>query len=366
MSTDKKRVLVVDDSPTDIQFVMQNLKDEYAILVATNGPKGLEIAANEPKPDVILLDVMMEGMNGYEVCRALKDNPETQDIDVIFISAHDTLDEKLTGYDAGGSDYLIKPVQPGLLQQKVKLAMLNKQQRQAALEERNEAFNVAMSAVYSAGELGLVLQFLRNSFTVDSIENLAKAVISILTEFELSGTVQLSYYKGLYYFGSSNPIPPLEKELLNGLNAVNRINEHRNRAFFNFGNVSLLVKNMPEEEELRGRLRDHIAILLEGAESKLISLEKEMQLADLVVDANQALANIADKQLAYKKEGQSLVDQLLVSLEETFIAWGLDEAQENKLIALVENGINRSLDHLEEGLDLDEEMREIIKRLSAI
>ena len=92
MSLDKKRVLIVDDSPEDIQIVMENLKDKYAILVATNGLKGLEIASADPKPDVILMDVMMPEMNGYEVCQKLKGNSDTQNIDVIFVSAHDTVE----------------------------------------------------------------------------------------------------------------------------------------------------------------------------------------------------------------------------------------------------------------------------------
>lgn len=131
MSTDKKQILIVDDSVDDIHILMENLKQDYAVLAATNIEKALEIANKDPCPDVILLDVMMPGVDGFEICRQLKDNPLTMDIDVIFVSAHDTEEKKLAGHDAGGSDYLIKPVQPEELLQKVRLAIKNRESRVA-------------------------------------------------------------------------------------------------------------------------------------------------------------------------------------------------------------------------------------------
>jgi len=122
----RKRVLIVDDSADDIHVLMENLKQEYAVLAATSGEKALELASKKPQPDLILMDVMMPDMNGYETCRLLKQNSATRDIDVIFISANDTAEEKMIGYEAGASDYLIKPVQSGELLQKLKLVIKNR------------------------------------------------------------------------------------------------------------------------------------------------------------------------------------------------------------------------------------------------
>ena len=126
MVTDKKRVLIVDDNADDIRVIMENLREDYAILAATSGEKALALAAKQPQPDVILLDVMMPGMDGYETCRRLKQNPDTKAINVIFISANDSDNEKQAGYSAGGSDYATKPVQVDELRQKVRQALSNK------------------------------------------------------------------------------------------------------------------------------------------------------------------------------------------------------------------------------------------------
>ena len=363
MSADKQRILIIDDSPEDIQFVLENLKDDYAILVATNGQKGLEIAANEPKPDVILMDVMMPEMDGYEACRKLQDNPATQDIDVIFISANDTVEEKLAGYDAGGCDYLIKPVQPKELLNKVKLAISNKKARDQVLSEKTEAFKTAMVAMTSAGEQGVVLEFLRHSFTINTMDNLARMIMEAHQKYDLLNTVQIRSGDRVINISTTDPVPPLEIELLSRLTDNDRIKEYGKRAIFNFGGVSILIKNMPDDEDKRGRLRDHIAILLEGAETKLKSLEMEAQLAELVVDANKALVEIDEKQKAHKEVSQTLMDKMLQDLEASFISWGLTEDQENILINLVQNNVDASLNHFEQGMKIDEEMRNIINRL---
>jgi len=127
VTDERKRVLIVDDSADDIHVLMENLKQDYAVLAATSGEKALLLASKKPQPDIILMDVMMPDMNGYETCRCLKENPETRNIDVIFVSANDSADEKIVGYEAGGCDYLIKPVQAGELLQKIKLAIKNQE-----------------------------------------------------------------------------------------------------------------------------------------------------------------------------------------------------------------------------------------------
>ena len=84
MQDEKPRVLIVDDSRSDIRIVNENLKDHYTVLAATSGQTALDVAVKNPKPDVILMDVEMPEMNGYEACKKLKSDPSTADIDIIF------------------------------------------------------------------------------------------------------------------------------------------------------------------------------------------------------------------------------------------------------------------------------------------
>ena len=92
--SEKKVVLVVDDAPANIHVVNEILRNTYKVRVATSGAKALELAAEKPGPDLILLDVVMPGMDGYEICTRLKADPSTRDIPVIFLTGQtETTDE---------------------------------------------------------------------------------------------------------------------------------------------------------------------------------------------------------------------------------------------------------------------------------
>jgi sigma-B regulation protein RsbU (phosphoserine phosphatase) len=109
---DNEKILLVDDNPTNLQVLFQTLEGrDYNLLVAKNGEMALSIA-RKALPNLILLDIMMPGINGYEVCRQLKADPTTQEIPVIFLSALGDTKDKVQGLDLGAVDYVTKPFQP--------------------------------------------------------------------------------------------------------------------------------------------------------------------------------------------------------------------------------------------------------------
>ncbi len=108
----RKLILIVDDTPENLKVLGQMLEEQgYEVMVAGNGNDALVIAGIKPPPDLILLDIMMPGLDGYGVCRALKANPELKHIPVIFISAMGMLDQKIKAFSEGGVDYIVKPFQ---------------------------------------------------------------------------------------------------------------------------------------------------------------------------------------------------------------------------------------------------------------
>lgn len=113
-------VLVVDDAPENISLMSSLLKADYRTKVATNGEKALQIAESSSPPDLILLDIMMPEMDGYEVCRRLKASEKTRDIPVIFLTAMTGAQDEQHGFELGAVDYITKPISPPIVMARVK------------------------------------------------------------------------------------------------------------------------------------------------------------------------------------------------------------------------------------------------------
>ncbi len=119
MTHDKRVVLVVDDTAENIDVLVGTLQNQYRIKAALNGKKALEIARGEDPPDIILLDIMMPGMDGYQVAQALKDDPKTANIPIIFVTAMDEMENEKKGFESGAVDYILKPVSPPIVRARV-------------------------------------------------------------------------------------------------------------------------------------------------------------------------------------------------------------------------------------------------------
>jgi phosphoserine phosphatase RsbU/P len=119
-----KSILIVDDTPINIGVISGALKDSYKTKVATNGEKALAIACGEDKPDLILLDVLMPVMDGYEVCRRLKANPDTRDIPVIFLTGQTGTEDETRGFDVGAVDYIHKPFSEAVVKARVRTHLM--------------------------------------------------------------------------------------------------------------------------------------------------------------------------------------------------------------------------------------------------
>lgn len=145
MKSKKQSILIVDDEPTNIEILGNALGKTYEILVAINGQEALEVAL-KAIPDLILLDIIMPGMAGYDVCQSLKENPLLKDIPVIFITALDNEIQETMGLKLGAVDYITKPFQTGIVKLRVKNQIQLKLQRDA-LVLRNAELKEALAKI---------------------------------------------------------------------------------------------------------------------------------------------------------------------------------------------------------------------------
>lgn len=153
---EKPVVLAVDDTPENLDVVKGILVPEYKVKVVTNGAAALKIAEKQP-PDIILLDIMMPDMDGYEVCRRLKSNPATSEIPVIFLTAKDQTADEAEGFALGAADYIHKPVNPPILQARVKTHVALKQSFDE-LHQMSEALAIAKKRMEDELNVGRDIQ----------------------------------------------------------------------------------------------------------------------------------------------------------------------------------------------------------------
>lgn len=340
----RSTLLLVDDSPEDLRLLRGVLVGAFDILTAEGGEQAMQLCAAH-KVDVVLLDVDMPGMDGYATCRALRAQYPT--VNVMFLSAHDGLDEILRGYDAGGSDYLIKPFEPDILLGKINGALALVRNLTKLEIEKNEASGAFKAAIASMGDLGLVNHFLRESFKVSVSGDLARLLFECLQTYQLQACVQLRNQFSCDSFSSTGPISQLEIELLTRVaQTQTRFLARDRRIFINFSGVTLLVKNAPEEEDKIGRLKDALAIMLEGVNEKQLGIEKDQQILGMLRSNNRAsilllreleqiVIDIEERFGELRHNNMNVIDRLVDSLQGEFPLLCITESAEKKLSTIV-------------------------------
>ena len=158
MSTEKTCILIVDDAPDNIKILKNLLSDDYKLKAALNGKKALELANSNPQPDLILLDIMMPEMDGYEVCEKIKGDDNTKDIAVIFQTSNSEPVDEEKAFKLGASDYITKPFNPEVVKSRIRSAVRaieEKKKLQAQLQNLNKTVTMPKNDLEMEQLIGL-------------------------------------------------------------------------------------------------------------------------------------------------------------------------------------------------------------------
>lgn len=360
------RVFVVDDDPIIRELLSETLADACQIETFAWARDCLA-RLDDVKPDLFLLDVTMPEMDGYALCRRLKDDFATQDIPVLFLSASDDTETRLACYEAGGEDFIQKPFEHGELLSKLKVAQRMLADKRALREQAGYAQRTAMSAMVSMGELGVVLQFLSKSFACNTLEELARAMLEAARQYDLQAAVQLRLGEDVLSLSEHGQNLPLETSVLNHVRTTGRIFQFKTRCVFNYGLVTLMINNMPlEDAERCGRIRDNCALLAEGAEARRRGMEIELLATRRRLGIEAALPELRRTldvvQGNYRRNCFELTE-VMVEFEEalakSFISLGLSEGQEDQLTGMANQFMQRMV-------GTQDEAQQVVGQLKAL
>jgi signal transduction histidine kinase len=187
-SNNRGTILVVDDNPTNIELLLVYLhENEYRILVTRDGQNAIERAC-KVKPDLILLDIMMPGMDGFECCEHLKNNPSTKDIPIIFMTALSDIQTKLKGFELGAVDYITKPFQRAEVSARIATHLTIQHQRKKLAElnaSKDRFFSIVAHDMKGAfGSLMTFTQYISKSFDDWNREELKGLIFEMCTSAE--------------------------------------------------------------------------------------------------------------------------------------------------------------------------------------
>ncbi|RRS10675.1 response regulator [Pseudoalteromonas sp. J010] len=346
-----QRILAVDDEPFNLEIIEEILEDlDFELKTVESGKACLGVV-EEFDPQVILLDVSMPKMNGYEVCKAIKANPNTQHIIVMFVSARGSVEERMEGYSVGAEDYIVKPFGQGELKAKLQHLSQMLKEKDLLAQQVEDATSTAFSAMANSSEMGQIVNYIEQIGEIDSIPRLAAALCQCLKGLGLNCNVEVRLEGQKHHFATTGICSPIVIELFEILHTKGRLHEFTNRILVNYPWLSILILNMPsDDQEKHGRLRDHICFIASVTEQQLLAILTKRKLTRQREDLEAAITMVQGKFKSMislldknRQENEKVFRVLQELFEERIPTMGLDEDQEQFIYQNVDKAIQSSV-----------------------
>lgn len=365
------RVAVVDDNTPQRMILTRLLEKDYQVTSFDGGMAFLN--DNEPF-DAVLLDIEMPGINGYDTCRQYRAQTRSTDVPIIFVSAHDTTPERVAAYEAGGDDFLTKPIAANELRYKLNNAIELRAKVRALTNQSSDAQRAAFSAMHSMGDLGVVIEFLRKSALAANYSTIAARLIAAMKSWGLHGAVQVRGRYDQVALTAEGPITTMQAAVLEKLRDIGRVFEMGSRAVINFDHVSLLVENLPiDDSDKLGRLRDHLAILAESADMRMAALdaatERELQKQGIEAALDElrvAMQQATQYSGSSHRKGQAALLESIERLARTIETLSLTEVQSGYMEDLIRHAMDETQRYFDEVAENESVFADVIARLQRL
>ncbi len=329
---------------------------------------------NDANADIVIVDIRDGKECGFQLCEVLQANTKICDAFVFVISDSNELAIKLNSYNAGAHGFYGGPEDASEIKAELLATYSYVNQTRQLMSKLKNASKTVRQVITVSDELVAIIDFFESLSSCHSIDDLVKQVFSIFQSFALTCSLQIRTDQHTRSFSSKELegiVNPLELDLFEAMKNEGRILDLGKRLMLNFTKISLLVKNPPVDTEKLGRYRDHLAIVLRCAESKLKALEIEdkrqaenNELKIILSVATQILPDIDRKQLEFREKMIAVNENLLQQLTEDFMMLGLHERQEEHLLHLVHGSLEQSLQSYEGHREDEQVLRDIVVKLN--
>ena len=363
-------LFIVDDTEVSRRMIESAFSPTCTVESFSSGAACLE-RMTVKIPDLFLLDVDMPEMDGYTLCQRIKSQTGSADVPVIFISALDDLESRLSGYDAGGDDYIVKPYKLAELKQKVDVLRRMHEARSALRSKMDESDLLTTLVLSNLDEYAVLVKFLRSLNTCEQHSEVADAILSMLKSYRLNGALQFRLPQLELTLNHAGEFCPLTVSIISHVRSLGCIAEFKNRAVFNFERVSVLINNMPvNDPDLCGRLRDHLAIAVETVEAKLLSLQTRQEhsqtkdeIAVLLQSLGRTIHDFNDRYEKARFQGSQTTRLMLDELGTEFVSLGMREIQEDSIKAIIESRTDQLVNLFDFSSETEKTLNDLSVRL---
>lgn len=367
-------ILAIDDDKFIQKIIVKSIQsDAMSVRTANDGESGIEEVIRKT-PDIILLDVEMPGINGYEVCDRLRNMEQTKDIPIVFLSSHSSLRERMQGYEVGADDYLVKPFEKENLLARINVLIKFQLHRKELRDQYQVAQKNAILAMTGSGELAIAMRFLEKSLTFHNINDLTQGLLDSTDQFSIDCCVMVIVDGQYTWYSSKGSVSPLEKELIEMCDKEARFLDFGSRTIVNYPSVSLLVKNMPlEDMERYGRIKDILPILLSAVNTKINVLGTQEALTQQSVDLlksikmiRNSLYHLGSTIVKNRQESSETMNKLVQGLSYDFMGMGLEQDQEEYLLTRIDTAIEEAMEEMDAGKEIRVALTFILTNLNTL
>jgi len=367
------KAFAVDDDLVVLDIISVILEPECQLQTFLSA-EACQLQLASEKPDLFLLDINLPGIDGYTLCRQIKDDPAGRNTPVIFVSGHDTIEERIKGYDAGGEDFIVKPFEPEELLRKFKIAQQMIQNQRSLVEQVAEAELLSSMVMASMDETGILLQFMSKLIAMENPEEIAIGALELMQRFRLDGVVQTRIGSVAETTSASGKNMPLEVSVIEHVRSQGRIFEFRQRSVHNFERVTLMVNNLPlDDPDYCGRLRDHLSVAAQGIDSRLKALQTEEAsqraqegIRSALESVGNTIMDLHDAHIRNNADSSKLIVDLQEALLDSFYRLGLTDNQEQFLQNMVGDFMTRMAALLDRGATTQETLQRLNNKLGQL
>lgn len=328
-------ILVVDDDPQFRELALEILDGKAARLAAVANATEAQAYCEELDPDIIILDLSLPDEDGISLAPKLVAEHRA----VIFVSGHSDMEKRIQAWQAGAADFIAKPFAVAEFVARVEHCSQYLASKKRLSEKEAKSRAMAFASMKEASQYGFITQFLKKLMACQNEEQLADLFFAATDFFAFKASLCFHKDDELLFFGPCRqPVSPIEQNIFRLLISEGRLYPFQSRLMVNDQHVSFLVKDMPQDDVESGKLRDVVAVLVEGMEAKWRDLHRQRTMSNMVDALQHSMTELADTIRQYDKRLESLIGDLNNEIRMSFHILELNEQQEAFFSGLIEKG----------------------------